>query len=325
MTPQLNRLVRRQAGCFTRQQAIQLGISAAVIQRNLLDGVWLSVLGDVLVVAGAPVTERMTSWTAVLAVGGDVALAAQTAGREFGLERVPAPRVPQIVIPNTRDLEIPGVEVHRVVPARWQVVWRHGLPLTPIPLTIRDLAADLGLDTVRDIVQHALRRRQTGFDALMRMLGRGRPGSARLRQVLEEVGPGFQVKWERMVFRAVAARGITLKPQAKVVAPNGRKAFIDLGIEELKFGVEIDGFLNHMARFAKDRRRARMLGLECDWLISAYAVEEIATGLDAVADEIVRHVRRRQRLAPRRTLKSESDSTSVACPNSTSRFRGVGG
>lgn len=49
-------------------------------------------MGDVLIVAGAPVTERMKSWTAVLAAGGDVALAAQTAGREFGLEQVPARR-----------------------------------------------------------------------------------------------------------------------------------------------------------------------------------------------------------------------------------------
>ena len=109
---------------------------------------------------------------------------------------------------------------------------------------------------------------------------------------MEEVGPGFQVKWERLVCRAVAARGIALKPQAHVVAPDGRNAYIDLGIEELKFGVEIDGFLNHMARFGRDRKRARMLALECEWTIAPFAVEEVATSLDAVADEIVRHVHR---------------------------------
>jgi len=296
MTNELMRLVRRQAGCFTRRQALRLGVSPRDLERNIFDGAWLAVMGDVLIVAGAPITERMKSWTAVLAAGGDVALAAQTAGREFGLERVPEPPRPQIVIPNTRDLELPDLDIHRVVQPRWQVVYRRGLPLTPIPLTIRDLGADVHRDVLRDVVQHALRRRQVGFDALMRTLGRGRPGSASLRAVLEEVGPGFQVKWERMVYRAVAARGIRLKPQARVVAPDGRAAFIDLGIEELRFGVEIDGFLNHMARFAGDRRRARMLAFECDWTIAPFATEEIAKDLDGVADEIVRHVRRLQRL-----------------------------
>ena len=62
-----------------------------------------------------------------MAAGGDVALAAQTAGREFGLEQVPEPIRPQIVIPNHRDLELPGIDIHRVVPARWSVEWRRGL------------------------------------------------------------------------------------------------------------------------------------------------------------------------------------------------------
>ena len=272
-----------------------MGVDAAHLERRILDGLWLPVMGEVLIVAGAPVTERMKSWTAVLAAGGDVALAAQTAGREYGLERVPEPARPQIVIPNSRDLELPGIDIHRVVPERWTVIWHRGLPLTPIPLTIRDVAAGVHRDVVRDVVQHALRRRQVSFDALLRTLGRGRPGSARLREILEEVGPGFQVKWERMVYRAVAARGVRLKPQAKVVAPDKREAFIDLGIEDLKYGVEIDGFLNHMARFASDRKRARMLATECDWTIAPYAVEEVATDLAGVADDIVATVRRLER------------------------------
>ena len=290
------RLIRRQAGCITRRQLRQLGVSNHDTERHILEGVWLPVMGEVLIVAGAPVTERMKSWTAVLAAGGDVALAARTAGREFGLERVPEPPKPQIVIPNRRVLELPDVDIHRVVPERWQVIWHRGLPLTPVALTIRDIGADVHRDALRDIVQHALRRRQVDFDALLRTLGRGRPGSASLREILEEVGPGFQVKWERMVYRAVAARGVRLKPQAKVEAPDGRHAFIDLGIEELRFGVEIDGFLNHMARFAGDRRRARMLAVECEWTIAPYAVEEVAKDLAGVADEIVRHVRHLERL-----------------------------
>lgn len=278
MTHELMRLARRQAGCFTRRQARRLGVSDDEIQRQLLVGSWLHVRGDVLVVAGAPVTDRMKAWAAVLALrGGEVALAGCWAGREYGLERVPSICDVELVIPNTRVVaDLPGTSVRRVTPSSWSVVWRHGLPLTPLPVAIRDIAADHSQDNVRDIVQHALRRRQVGFDALAGTLGRGFAGSARLRRVLEEVGPGFQVKWERMVHRAVLARGVRLEPQARVQPPDGRTAFLDLGIPELRFGVEIDGFLNHMARFAADRRRTRLLAVELDWTIAPYAVEEIS-------------------------------------------------
>src|SRR4051794_24170584 len=296
MTPQLRTVSRRQAGCFTRGQALQCGVTSAEIERYLLDGEWLPAMGQVLVLAGAPGTEGMQSWIAVLAVGGQVALAGCSAGRELGLDRVPLPPRPQLIVPNTRDpRDFPELDIRRVSPSQWAVMWRRGLPLTPAPMTIRDIAACRQVDLVRDIVQHALRRRTTTFASLAATLGRGREGSSTLRAVLEEVGPGFQVKWERMVFRAVLERGVRMTPQTEVIAPDGRKAFLDLGIPELKFGVEIDGFLNHMARFAADRRRARMLALDFDWTLAPYAVEEIAADLDAVADEIVAHIRRLER------------------------------
>jgi hypothetical protein len=50
-----------------------------------------------------------------------------------------------------------------------------------------------------------------------------------------------------------------------------------------------------MARFAGDRKRARMLATECDWTIAPYAVEEVAKDLAGVADDIVATIRRLQR------------------------------
>src|SRR4051812_48847575 len=100
MSPQLRAIARRQAGCFTRQQAQRCGHSKADIQAAILTGEWLAPMGDVLVVAGAPVTEAMKAWTAVLAIGQPVALAAMTGGRWLGLERVPEPPRPQLVVPS---------------------------------------------------------------------------------------------------------------------------------------------------------------------------------------------------------------------------------
>src|SRR3954470_5837992 len=170
-------------------------------------------------------------------------------------------------------------------------MWRHGLPLTPPAVTVRDVAADLRHAEVRDVVQHALRRRRMSFEQLTATLGRGIRGSAALRAVLEEIGPGYQVKWERMLHRALLGRGVRMEPQTKVVAPDGRTAYLDLGIEALRFGVEIDGFLNHMARFAADRRRTRLLAVELEWTIAQYAVEELAASMDRVVAEIVAYER----------------------------------
>lgn len=272
---------------------MQCGFASRDIERHLLTGEWLEAVGDVLLVAGAPVTEAMKAWTGVLALGQPVSLAGMTAARWIGLEQVPEPTRPEFAVPNNRHpRDIAGLDVRRVVLPRWHVAWRNGLPVTPIALTIRDMAAQLTHEQLRDVVQHTLRRRRVTFDALTSTLGRGRPGAANLRAVLEEVGPGFQVKWERILFRAVLAEGVRMEPQTLVEAPDGRQAYVDLGIARLRFGVEIDGFLNHMARFRADRVRARMLAVELDWTIAPYAVEEIATRLGAVASEIARHVRR---------------------------------
>ena len=289
----LARLARRQGGVFTRRQALQSGVSAGEIERMLLTGTWMVVIGDVLMACTTPVTAATHAWTGVLAIGQPVALAGRFAAGFARLERSPAYVRPEFAIPDNRARrELPGITVHRMQRKRWAVVWRHGLPLLPTPVVIRQVAAGASYDVARDVVQHALRRRQVTQAQLLAQLGRGLSGAAALRGILEEVAPGYQVMWERRLHRALLAAGVRLKPQTHVVAPDGREAYLDLGDEQLRFGVEIDGFLNHMARFAKDRKRTRMLALECGWTISPYAVEEVTTGLDLVADEIVRHVLR---------------------------------
>lgn len=298
MTPALQRIARRQSGCLTRQQALQSGVPAERIKGYLMDGEWIELMGDVLIVAGAPVTEAMKAWTGVLAIGQPVRLAGQTAARWLNLEQATVATRPQFQVPNNRrPRDIAGLDVRRVTPENWTIVWVRGLPVSPASTAIRDMAAFVGPERLRDVVQHALRRRTVTFEALTSSLGRGQPGARRLRDVLEEVGPGFHSKWERVLHRALLKRGVQMKPQTEVVAPDGRKAFIDLGIEELRYGVEIDGFLNHMARFAADRRRSRLLAVELEWTIAPYAVEELAAHLDDIADEVVAEVRRRRRRA----------------------------
>jgi very-short-patch-repair endonuclease len=298
MTPELRRVARRQAGAFTVRQALACGTDADVVAGLRLAGEWLEPHRGVLVCAGTPVTEQLRMWAALLAVGQPVALSALSAAWWYGLEQAPEPIRPQLVIPNTRDVgEIAGVDIRRVVPHRWQVVWRRGVPVSPLSITLRDCAPHVHPDRLRDIVQHALRRRQVNERALVQTLGRGLHGSTALRAVLEELAPGYQAVWEARLHRALLRAGVVLQPQVEVEAPDGRRAFIDLGDRELRFGVEIDGFLNHMARFAEDRRRTRLVAIELGWLLAPYAVEEIAADMPGVVSDVKAHLERLRRRA----------------------------
>lgn len=277
---------------FTRRQALQAGVSAEELQRRLLYGAWIAVMDDVLMASTTPVTPLTHAWTGVLAIGQPVALAGRFAATVFGLERSPGYVRPEFATPGNRARrELPGITVHRIKPEMWSTIWRDGLPLVPVPMMLRQVAFDAPHDMTRDMVQHALRRRQVDHRQLLRQLGRGKRGAAALRPVLEEVAPGYQARWEGELHRALLKVGVRLTPQTRVEAPDGRLAYLDLGDERLEFGVEIDGFLNHMARFAADRRRARMLAVELEWTIAPYAVEELVANMPGVVAEIASYVR----------------------------------
>lgn len=298
MAPSLVRIARRQGGVFTIDQAIRCGVSHKQTRRRILNGQWIEVLPRVLAAATTPLTARSHAWAGVLAVGTPVALAGRFAASCIGLEQTPSAMQPEFVIPFTRmRRDIAGITVRRTRDT-WTSEWHRGLPVPPVAVVLRQLAADVPRHVARDVVQHALRRRRVTHAQLMARLGRGRPGAAALRSVLEELAPGYQASWERRLHRALLRLGVRLKPQVKVVAPDGRIAIIDLGDDTLRFGVEVDGFLNHMARFAADRRRSRLLALELGWTIAPYAVEELAADLAGAAREIAEHVGRRRSHRP---------------------------
>jgi hypothetical protein len=70
------------------------------IRRRLASGDWRLVMGDVIVVAAAPVAEEMMAWTAVLTVGPPVAIVGRFAGAWHRLDSVPAYARPEVVIPR---------------------------------------------------------------------------------------------------------------------------------------------------------------------------------------------------------------------------------
>jgi hypothetical protein len=185
--------------------------------------------------------------------------------------------------------------VRRLVRARFRVVHASGgLPVTPPALTLRELGAVLPRDWVRDMTQHALRRRLVTFSSLARELGRGLAGAAVLRNVLEEVAPGYQVVWEGRLHAALVAAGVPVEPQVEVLLADGSRAFLDLGDRRLRLGVEVDGLVSHLDRFAADRRRDRLL-MMAGWLVVHVAAVEVADDLPRVVQHVVRLADERRR------------------------------
>lgn len=176
-----------------------------------------------------------------------------------------------------------------MLPKSFQLTKAAGLPVTPAALTLRELGMVIPRDWVRDMVQHALRRRRVTFSGLSTQLGRGRPGAAALREVLLEVAPGFQVLWEGILHRALGDAGLLMSPQVEVALPGGGLAVLDLALRELRLGVEIDGLVSHLDRFSQDRHRDRELQ-RAGWLILHFAVDEVRDNLPGVVREILHAV-----------------------------------
>lgn len=265
-------------------------MTAGEIERRLLEADWVVIQPDVYACAGTPLTHEAHSWAGVLALGPRVALGRRSAAWLLRLDRAPVPldEQPDLVVPETRraDRLYPPAQVRRMLPSRFMLVQVRGLPVTPPQLTLRELGMSIPRDWLYDMVTHALRRRIVTFSGLSTQLGRGWPGAAALREVLNNLAPGYQVVWEGILHRALEAGGLPMEPQIEVLLGNGRKAVLDLGNKRLRFGVEIDGILSHLDRFAADRQRDRGLR-RVAWQIEHVAATEVANDLDGVVREIL--------------------------------------
>jgi predicted transcriptional regulator of viral defense system len=82
---------------------------------------------------------------------------------------------------------LPGVVVHER--RACERIWHKGLPTTTVAQTLLDLAAQAPLRTVRKALANADYRGILNLPELIAVLGRGRPGSAKLRDAFDEHQP----------------------------------------------------------------------------------------------------------------------------------------
>nr|WP_296774411.1 DUF559 domain-containing protein [Rhodococcus sp. (in: high G+C Gram-positive bacteria)] len=120
---------------------------------------------------------------------------------------------------------------------------------------------------------------------------KGMRGVGTVRRQLELCCPGTLSEPERLVARAVRARGIRME----INAPIGRY-YGDLVDYLAKVDVEIDGreFHTEPATFDNDRVRQNWMMLE-GWLVLRYSAARVSRDPGKVADDIAAVVRRRRK------------------------------
>jgi hypothetical protein len=165
MEQALARLAEAQHGVFSRRQAHEAGYTDRQIEIAVARGDWVRCASSVLRVAGAPSSFLGAACVALQAAGDGAMLSHRVAGQLHRLDGVPPSVLFDLYIPQARrPRDVPRARLHRVdVGAPTYIM---GLPVSPVALTVVDLARELPADTGMRIVADAIRTGRVSLPAL---------------------------------------------------------------------------------------------------------------------------------------------------------------
>jgi hypothetical protein len=201
-----------------------------------------------------PIEGRLVA--GLLHAGLGAVLSHATAAWWWGLIN-PEPAVIDVSAPG-RCGSLDRVRVHhpRVIDG---TRWRR-LPITTVPRTLLDLAAEASIDLLRRALAQADYRQLLRVDDVAAVCGHGRPGSALLRKALERHEPRLAMtrsELERLFLALCEAAGIVL-PEVNVVVEGWT---VDALWRHERVVVELDGRDNHSSAGQIDRDRRKDLQL----------------------------------------------------------------
>jgi very-short-patch-repair endonuclease len=192
---------------------------------------------------------------AVLACGEDACLSGRAAAHLLGLLKGPPPR-PEVGTPVKRRAN--GVKVRRSrIDARDRAIHR-GIPITAVPRTLIDLAADLPLDALARACHEAGVRYNITPRHLAAALARrppNTPGTPNLKRIINGDARVTLSALERRFLKLLRDHQLPL-PQTNRPAGSHR---VDCRWPGRRLTVELDSYRFHHSRHAweQDRRRER--------------------------------------------------------------------
>jgi very-short-patch-repair endonuclease len=252
---ELARIAIASHGVVTRAELETAGITAAEIKHRLCTGALLrEYLGVYRVGHRAPSLEARYL-AAVRACGEGAVLSGRAAAHLYGVLKGAAP-APEVTAPKERKVAAVRTRRSRYMDREDVTSWR-GIPVTTLPRTIVDVAAEMSVADLARVCHEAGIRHGLTPVAVERILDRRprSPGATRLREVLRgDV---------RVTLSALEARFLEhLRDAGRVLPITNRPAGgrrVDCRWPEIRLTVELDGYQYHRSRHAweLDRRRER--------------------------------------------------------------------
>lgn len=262
----LRALASRQHALATKNQLRQVGISRAGARHRIATGVWEELSRRVLRLAGSAATPKQELMAAVLDVEGGAAVSHEAAAALWGLPGywpgpldVSRPRGTTRVRPNLGELHestwLPAGHVTTV----------DGIPITGVARTVIDLAGivDMHPDRLERTMDNAISLSPPVLPMLHRLLlelaGRGRPGIALVRELLEDRPRGYRPPASGLEARVIALleeAGVETRRQVDLGAEHwiGR---VDLMVVGAPVVVEADSVLHHSSKLDRERDERR--------------------------------------------------------------------
>jgi very-short-patch-repair endonuclease len=251
----IGRLAASQHGLVTRAQLLDAGLTRNHVEHRLLFGALLPVHRGVYRVGHRAPSIEANYLAAVLACGDDARLSGRAAAHLLGLLKGPVPP-PEVTAPVKR--RVPGVRVRRARIDRRDRTTHRGIPVTAVPRTLIDLAADLPLDALARACHEAGVRYRTTPAHLAAALNRrppNIPGAAKLRRIVDGDARVTLSALERRFLEILHEHGLTLP---RTNRPAGAY-HVDCRWPDRRVTVELDSYRFHHSRHAweQDRRRER--------------------------------------------------------------------
>lgn len=183
---QVARLAARQQGRVTRAQLNRLGVTKDAMRRWVESGEVIRVLPRVYAIGHTAPGREGDLWAAVLYAGPGAMLSHATAAHWMGLIDY-APRVIEVSTPR-EVRSIPGVRVYARRGGLERAI-QDGIPVTPIPMMMLDLAATNNLKVVNRALSQLDHNHRLDVAALERACGPGYAGSTALHEALANYQP----------------------------------------------------------------------------------------------------------------------------------------
>lgn len=257
----LQRRARATGGVVTAQMAEDCGIPRSSFWTRVRAERWVEIYPGAVLLPGATVTPEVAALAAILILGDRAVVSHQSALALEGL--VDPPPVAHVSVPYDRHAtSSPHVKVHRSrTLVRGDVAMRRGVRRTTVGRSLRDVACDLDLVGLLDLITEAERRRLVTIATLEEQARRqstGRGAALFAEAVQIRIDDRTESALERDTVRLCRANGFVPHPGPYPLrVASGRTLHLDIAFVDLKIVIECDGLAYHSSNraFEIDRRR----------------------------------------------------------------------